>query len=211
MAAEVEALVKIDNAVLFVRVLFVKSVMHNATHDDFTCPFLQLLENVDLHKRLLMESFLVTNDLHRNKDSSLVVHAAHDLAKTSFAEEINHFVAICEVISLHDIIITAFIVIAKVRGCRLQITHNFSSAESAGEINVGIVHNFTPFEYVQIKDARCRVVRHTTGWFGSCPKRVEFTRSRFKIFSPGGQFPHFFFGHQIVAIQNWFCLSWWLG
>ena len=79
-------------------------------------PFAKLLQNVYFNQGLLMESFLVADDLHSDQDARLVIDTPDHLPKASFAKDINNFVSIGKMVAWDDGVVAPFIVVAKVGG-----------------------------------------------------------------------------------------------
>ena len=77
-----------------------------------THPFPQPPQNPHLHQSLLMKPLLIPNNLHRHDASLLMIHTPHHLAKTALTQQIHHFIPIRQMISKHDVIIPALVVVA---------------------------------------------------------------------------------------------------
>lgn len=82
--------------------------------NESTHPIAQTSQDTYFHKRLLMEPFLVANDLHSNNTAILVIHTSHNLSERSFAQYIDDLVPIGEVVAKHDIIVASLVIIAEV-------------------------------------------------------------------------------------------------
>lgn len=74
----------------------------------------QVLQNLNLDCRLVVEAFLVTNDLECNELTLLVVKHTQSLPETALAEEIDHLIAICDVIFEHNLVVATFVVVSVV-------------------------------------------------------------------------------------------------
>jgi len=63
-----------------------------------------------VHPYLLVETFLVSNDLHCNILSGLVVQASDNLSETSFPQHAQHLKPVAQVITHDELVITTFII-----------------------------------------------------------------------------------------------------
>ncbi len=81
-------------------------------------PFTQIVQDLDLHKCLMMEPFLVSDDLNGHRFTSTVISTMQNLTKRSLPERVNHFVPIGQVIVIDDKVVTSIIIIAVVI-CRI--------------------------------------------------------------------------------------------
>ncbi len=90
-------------------------------------PFAKLLEDVDFDKSLLVESFLVADDLHRNEDTGLVINTPDNLPEASLPEHINDLVSIGEMIARDDRIVSSLVVVTKVGQLRLTSPTTFAA------------------------------------------------------------------------------------
>lgn len=61
-----------------------------------------------------METFLVSNDLDCHKNARFVVDTSDNLTKASFTKEVNHLVSIRKVITIDDVVVTTFVIIAEI-------------------------------------------------------------------------------------------------
>lgn len=62
-------------------------------------PFPQMLKNLHLNQRLSVEPLLISNDLDGNLTLSFVVCCPNHLAKGTFANDLENFIAVSYVIS----------------------------------------------------------------------------------------------------------------
>ena len=82
----------------------------------------QVLEDAQLHASLVLELLLVADDLDRDGLASLVVQAFDCLPEAALAEELEHLVAVPEVVLEDDLIVTLLVVIAVVEYVHLAQT-----------------------------------------------------------------------------------------
>ena len=101
-----------------------------------------------------METLLVANDLHCHKNSGFVIDTAHDLTEAAFAEKVDDLISVGQVVSFHNVIVTSFVIVAKVGRRRSQVTNDFAGVQCTGEVDVGVVNNFAALEDIQVEYAR---------------------------------------------------------
>lgn len=164
-------------------------------------PFAKLLQDVDLNQCLLMEPFLVTNDLDCNKSTGLVIYAAHNLSKTTLAEEIYNLVAIGQVVSKDYVVVTAIVIVSEVSRGSIQVSHVLLCALGATKIYLFVIYDFASFEDVQAHHLKCLRSSDTFLWASSLPKLIYIAGCVFEVFAFGGKFFHFLISHQVVSIE----------
>ena len=166
-----------------------------------TYPFAKLLQNVDFDKSLLVEPLLVPDDLDCHQDSELVVNASHNLAKTALSKNVDNLIPVCQVVTWHNGIVTALVIIPKIWLVRVQVADNFGCALCATEIHIIIVHNLATFVDVQHGDAD-RLVRANPLLRGSSlPERVDGPSGNLSLLAPRAHFPHLIFCSHIVLVK----------
>lgn len=72
----------------------------------------QVSQNFDLYDPLLLEAFLVPNELDGYMDSFFVVVAFGDLPKGAFSKERENFIAVPNVIVFSEIVVSPRVVVA---------------------------------------------------------------------------------------------------
>lgn len=77
-------------------------------------PVLEVLQDTQLDASLVLESFLVADNLDGDHLLLFVVEALQSLAETATANLLDYFVPVCEVVFHHNLVVTAFIVVSKV-------------------------------------------------------------------------------------------------
>lgn len=106
-----------------------------------TNPFDEVLENLDLDKRLVMEAFLVADDLDSNHITRLVIAALENLSERSLPENVNDLVAEHDVVVRDDEIVSAFVVVAEVVE-RDFLCCGLLVAVGADEVDLAVVEDF---------------------------------------------------------------------
>lgn len=71
-----------------------------------------MLQDFDLHKGLLVKASLVTDHLHSSHHFVLVVTALEDLSEAAFPQYSQDFIPVCQLIVVHYIVVSSFIIIA---------------------------------------------------------------------------------------------------
>ena len=95
MASEVEVFPDLQDAVFLIWI-----------------PSLQVLEDLDLDKSLMMEALLVANDLDSYHVSGFMVPAAQDLPERAFSKRVDHFVTEHDMVTLDDQVVASLIIVA---------------------------------------------------------------------------------------------------
>ena len=75
-------------------------------------------QNLELHTSLVLESFLVSNQLNSYMLFCFVVEAFDGLSERTFAQEFLNFETISDMVSKDYFIVASFIIIAKVIGMK---------------------------------------------------------------------------------------------
>lgn len=116
MGAEVEARRDRQRGVAAIGILdlSVRRATQVEKRERSTYPVLELFQDIDFNQRLLMKPLLVPDDLDSHQTPHLVVDAANNLAEAALAEEIDNLVPISEMVTHHDRIVAAFVIVAKV-------------------------------------------------------------------------------------------------
>ena len=105
-----------------------------------------------------MEPLLVADDLDGNNATILMIHTSYDLSKRTFTKYVDDLVPIGEVVAKHDIVITAFVVVAVIARLVFVATrqrrdrpNDLSRILRAGEVNsfLVVVHDLPTFEDVE--------------------------------------------------------------
>jgi len=76
--------------------------------------FLEVQQYLELYASLMLELLLVSDDLDRYNLSSLVVNALECLSKRSFAQEVNYFKPVRNLVLQYHIVIASLIIIAAI-------------------------------------------------------------------------------------------------
>lgn len=187
MAPKVEALCEVDHAVATVGI-----------------PLFQLLQKIDLDQGLLMESLLVPDDLHRYQRAGLVIDAPHNLAEAPLAQDVDDLISIREVISNHNVVVPAIIVVAEIRRLSTQITDVLLCILSATEVDVFEINNLSPFEDVEVGHLE------GLGWADpllracSPAQVIQVLRRTFEILPLATQPPHFLIASKDVRVHSGF-------
>jgi hypothetical protein len=143
MVTEVKMLSHFDDVVLFIRVLYGVSV-HQCQQQGNAYPFTQIVQYLDLHKCLMMEPFLVSDDLNGNRFTSTVISTVQNLTKGSLPERINHFVSIGQVIAIDDKIVAPIIIIAVIV-CGIVTSSKFLVTPGPDVVHSRKLENFFAF------------------------------------------------------------------
>src|SRR6186713_1626577 len=114
-----------------------------------TYPVPKFLQNIDFHESLLVKPLFVSNDLDGNQASSLMVHAADNLPKTSLSKNIYNFISVSKMITIDNVVVSSLIVITKIGLFRLNVTNHLLSTLSAAEVDIFEVYNLTPLEDIE--------------------------------------------------------------
>ena len=128
MASEVEVFCHLDHMVLLLRIL--KRVNNVREKRDTSYPFTKVVQNLDFHEGLMVEPFLIPDNLHSNGLASAMVPATEHLAKRSFAQGVHDLVAEGKMVAFNNLVITSFIVIPIVVGAVIRRRHNLLTARS---------------------------------------------------------------------------------
>ncbi len=83
-------------------------------------PFPQIVQDLDLHKRLMVEPLLVADNLDRYRLSCAVISAMQNLAERTFTKGVNDLVSECEVVVHDNKVVASLIVVAMVVRSVLQ-------------------------------------------------------------------------------------------
>lgn len=203
MAPEVEALNELDHVVPSVMILYGRSVKvkTDIRRSSSTYPVSQLLQDIHLHQGLLMEPLLVPDDLHRYQTSRLVIDTPNDLAEASFAQNIQHLVAVRQMIANDDLVIATLIIIAKIRRLELEITDTLLRLLGTTKVNVLEVNNLSPFKNVQIRHLQrlCRAYAFLRGC--SASEVIKCLRSGFEVPTLSPKAPHFLISSSLKRIH----------
>lgn len=76
--------------------------------------FLEVQQYLELYTSLMLELLLVSDDLDRYNLSSLVVNALERLSKRPFAQEVNYFKPVRNLVLQYHIVIASLIIIAAI-------------------------------------------------------------------------------------------------
>lgn len=106
----------------------------------FVVPFTKIIEDLDLHQCLVMETLLIANDLDRNRFACLMVSTVQHLTKRALAQGIHDFIAESEMIAIDHLVIATFIIVAKVVDNNLRMCV-LLRAPRTDAVNLGIVEN----------------------------------------------------------------------
>ena len=118
MASEVEVFRHFDHMVLLVRILQSRPYRQNTTllafREKKAYPFAQVIQNLDLNKRLVVEALLIPDNLDSHHLARAMVATREHLSERALPERIDNLVPIREVIAVHNKVIPTIIVITKV-------------------------------------------------------------------------------------------------
>ena len=123
-----------------------------------TDPFPQVVEDLDLDERLVVESLLVPDDLDGDGSSRAVVTTLEDLTERTLAEQPDDLVPVREVIVLDDEVVSPFVIVAVVvdrllASCRL-LGGSLSDVEDGRVVD----------DFLALKVRERGVVRLDRGW-----------------------------------------------
>lgn len=94
MVSEVKVLCHFDDMVFLLMVLSEKVGTEMKGTFENTHPFPQIIQDLDFNQGLVMEAFLVSNDLDGHRFTRAVVAAVQDLTKRAFTQNVDDLVAV---------------------------------------------------------------------------------------------------------------------
>lgn len=74
----------------------------------------KMLKDFELHRRLMLKSFFISNNLNCHIFLSLMIETPQGLSKTSLAQEFKHLVSESDMILQYDLIVSSFIIVSVV-------------------------------------------------------------------------------------------------
>ena len=111
-----------------------------------TYPFFQLVQDVDLDERLLMESFLVPYDFDGAQAPKLVINASHYLSKAALSEYVDDLIPIRQVIAHDNVVVASLIIVSEIgRAGSRDVANVLLRRFGATEIDSLLVVNNLPF------------------------------------------------------------------
>jgi hypothetical protein len=148
-----------------------------------------------------MESLLVPDDLDRNKHAQLVVDASHDLTKATFAKYIDNLVAIGQMVTSNDGVVTTIIIVAKVGRIGLHIADHLASVLGAAKVYIVVVDDFASLVDIEHSDADCLVGADPL--LGSRPlsQGIKVLGRNIGFFAAHAHLSHFVLSHHILLIE----------
>lgn len=96
-----------------------------------------------------METFFVTNDLDGNKGAGLVINATYNLTEAAFPKDIDNLISISNMITDNYVIVSTFIIVAKIGGLSIKVADMLLGFVSTAEIDVLVVNNFSSFKDIK--------------------------------------------------------------
>src|SRR5690242_5812128 len=163
-------------------------------------PFAQLLQDVNLDQSLLMESFLVADDLDGNKASCLMIDATYNLSEATLAEQVNDLVPIGEMVAKDYVIVTTIIIVSEVGGLRVEVTDMFLSILRAAEIDLFVVYNFASFKDVQVDHLQSLCWRNALLRHSTLAKCIDVTCRMLKVLAFRSELLHLLVRHQVISV-----------
>lgn len=77
-------------------------------------PFSETIQDLNLHKSLMMEPLLVANDFDCHRFASAMIPAVQYLTERPFAKSVDDFITIRKMISHYDQVVSTFIIISMI-------------------------------------------------------------------------------------------------
>jgi len=204
MSSEVKAVGEVDHAVFIVGVLGElsgKTISQVSRDSTSTYPVAQLLQDIDFDESLLVESFLVPDDLDCHKSTLAVVNTPDNLTKASLSENVDYLVAVCEMVSRHNGVIPSFVVVAKVGLRRVEITHNLAGVLGPTKVDVLAVYNLSTLVNVKHRNPNGFLRAHTFLGSGTLPKSIQCPCCNLGLLTSGTHLSHLLLASQIILIQ----------
>jgi hypothetical protein len=134
MASEVEMFRHFDDMMLLL-VILQKCYIKALTEEVLAAyPFPQVVKYLNFDQSLVMETFFVSNYFDSHRFTSTMIAALKDLTERPFAQSINNFIAIRQVVMIDHKIISTLIIVAKVI-CRIFWSRGFFLAPAAKVVN----------------------------------------------------------------------------
>ena len=112
VAPKVEVFRHLDDIMFLIGVLWNLVSKERGEVEEVANPFAEVVENLYLDQGLMVETFLVPDDLYSDRLASTMVATAQDLAKGTLPKCVHHLVSECQMIMGNNLIIAAFVVIA---------------------------------------------------------------------------------------------------
>lgn len=170
-----------------------------------TYPFLKLVQDVDLDKRLLVKPLLVPNDLDCTQSTAFVINATNHLTKAALSQDIDHFITIAQVISKDNVVVTSLVVIAKIgSSSRRDVTNMLFGMLGTTEPNtIFVINDLTLFVNVQYagRGLNCLSRSHAVLGRSSFLELVGFARCALRISSLCCQSPHLLVGRNVIFVK----------
>ena len=110
-----------------------------------TYPFPQIIQDLDLHQSLMMESLLIPDDLDRDRTSRTMISTLQNLTKRPFPQQSDDLVSIREMIVLDNEVISSLVVVAVVVG-RFLPRRSLLGGVLADVVDGRVVDDFFAFE-----------------------------------------------------------------
>jgi hypothetical protein len=118
-----------------------------------TCPFAEVVQDLDLDQRLVMEPLLVADNLDGDKFTGCVVTTLEHLTKRAFAERADDFIAVRQMIVVDDEVVTSVVIVPMIVGgvvqCRVLLL-----ATGAEEIHLFEIENLLALVLGKVLDLR---------------------------------------------------------
>jgi hypothetical protein len=118
-----------------------------------TDPFSQVVEDLDLNERLVVEALLVADDLDGDGLARLVVAALDDLAERAFAEDAHDLVPVAEVVAVDDEIVAPVVVVAVVERAVVELGHLLLATDTDA-VDLGVLGDLAPLVVGQVGEVR---------------------------------------------------------
>jgi hypothetical protein len=112
VAPKVEVLRHLDDVMFLIGVLWNLVSKERCEVKEVANPFAEVVKNLYLDQSLVVETFLVPDDLDSDRLASTMVTTTQDLAEGTLPKCVHHLVSECQMIMGNNLIIAAFVVIA---------------------------------------------------------------------------------------------------
>ena len=105
----------------------------------------QVLQNLELHQRLVVKPLLVPYHLHRHRSSHLVVVTAHHLPEATLAELVDDLEPVREMVALAHDVVSPFVVVAVVIAPASLLALHLLRADPR-EVHARVLQDLRPLE-----------------------------------------------------------------